>query len=261
MVGICGKHWDSVDQIWVYIGFIWLILGLYDWRLYNFIYTRPRRQKSKEPWADYSDWELGDWGACWAWESSTGRACRDLQVSGETWKSGSRQSTTSELAGLINPDGGIECGVPEGATDFDTSVLGSTIKYYKCARNAGEVLYCYTATDTQGSDLNIGVLAECTAPSLFAAYHGLVKGSQGKAATLLTETQEDKDEKIRCSKIINLIWHILGLYWEQTDDFHSLQTRNSVCLKMVYPLVNVYITNWKITIFHGKIQYFYGDCP
>ena len=25
-----------------------------------------------------------------------------------------------------------------------------------------------------------------------------------------------------------------------------------------YPLVNVYITNWKITMFNGKIHYFYG---
>ena len=24
-------------------------------------------------------------------------------------------------------------------------------------------------------------------------------------------------------------------------------------------LVNVYITNWKITMFHGKSHYFYGD--
>jgi hypothetical protein len=26
-----------------------------------------------------------------------------------------------------------------------------------------------------------------------------------------------------------------------------------------YPLVNVYIANWKITIFNGKIHYFYGS--
>ena len=25
-----------------------------------------------------------------------------------------------------------------------------------------------------------------------------------------------------------------------------------------YPLVNVYITNWKITTFNGKTRYFYG---
>jgi len=24
----------------------------------------------------------------------------------------------------------------------------------------------------------------------------------------------------------------------------------------IYPLVNVYITNWKITMFHGQISYF-----
>ena len=28
--------------------------------------------------------------------------------------------------------------------------------------------------------------------------------------------------------------------------------------KNVYPLVICYIANWKITIFHGKIHYFYG---
>ena len=30
---------------------------------------------------------------------------------------------------------------------------------------------------------------------------------------------------------------------------------------MGYPLVNVYILPWKITIFHGKIHYFYGHFP
>ena len=42
---------------------------------------------------------------------------------------------------------------------------------------------------------------------------------------------------------------------------HDVWEGHLVIFQTLYPLVNVYITNWKITIFHGKNHSFYGHVP
>ena len=57
------------------------------------------------------------------------------------------------------------------------------------------------------------------------------------------------------STIIN---HDINPYHHPNPDHYHYQPIWAHMILVVYPLVNVYITNWKITMFNGNIHYSYG---